>query len=60
MSGSQHLNEACSGEGAAGDCPILDDFRFSGTDDEAEAAERTGRDHDDEEIGADVSNGRHR
>jgi len=33
------LNDACPGEGTAEDCPILDDFRFSVSDDEAEVAE---------------------
>lgn len=33
------LNEECPGEGTAGDCPILDDFRFSISGEEREAAE---------------------
>jgi MerR family mercuric resistance operon transcriptional regulator len=33
------LSEDCPGEGAPGDCPILEDFRFSMPDDEQSAAE---------------------
>ncbi|MFB6352439.1 MAG: MerR family transcriptional regulator [Bradymonadaceae bacterium] len=33
------LTEECPGEGAADDCPILDNFRFSVSDEQPDAAE---------------------